>query len=106
MLTRKPDLAEAFTEGNGINDAFVSMTLEKDVLRVFLKAEISQPRFVRLRWIITPSEKRNEPVHVMEESWERGYGTLKWRGIDSGEATPWTFAVSNGTDADPDVVVN
>lgn len=103
MLTRKPDLAEVFIEGNGINDASVAVTLEKDVLRVFLKAVASQPRYVKLRWVFTPSEKRNEPVHVMEEGWERGYGTLKWRGIDPGEATPWVFAVSNGTDTNSDV---
>ena len=112
MLTRKPDqigliMEEDYRYRHGsemtLNDASVTTEIEKDVLRIYLKADCSQPRYVRLRWIFTDAEKRNEPVHVMEECWERSYGTLQWRGIDPGAATAWTFAVSNGTDKDSDV---
>lgn len=111
MLIRLPDQVGIYLENDfryeqgstmRLGDAELTVSREKGVLKVFLKADRSEPKYVKLRWLFCDDEKRMDPVRVMEEAWERGYGTLQWRGIDPGACTPWAFAVSNGTDTDPD----
>lgn len=57
---------------------------------VYLKSEDSAVKFIKLRW------KRTAPsqAKILGDEWERGYGTMEWRGISGGRIMPWYFFVS------------
>ena len=114
MRLRDPDQIEIYLEGNEkggridragwvFKDAEIKFGIGEDMMKVFLKSNVSEPRFIKLRWVFSASEMRQEPVRVMDEAWERGYGRLQWHGIEPENTTPWAFAVSNGSDSAPDV---
>ena len=48
--------------------------------------------YVFLRWNIN----MGEPVRILGDDWERGYGTLEWRGIVKQRVMPWYCIVSYG----------
>ena len=111
MKLRIADRVEMMTEsetsgsrGNEcqMGDARVWQRMDGAGLAVILRAEQTPIRGIRLRWNFTPDEKRDEPVRVLGDEWERGYGTMEWRGIVTERNMPWVCAVSNGTDSDPD----
>lgn len=57
---------------------------------VYLKSEKSAVKFIKLRWKAeAPSQAK-----VLGDEWERGYGTMEWRGISGGRIMPWYFLVS------------
>ncbi|MBQ6466730.1 MAG: hypothetical protein IJJ61_02200 [Clostridia bacterium] len=58
--------------------------------------------FAVLRWNFTEAESRKEPVKILGDDWERGYGTFAWRGIEPERFMPWYIAVSNGSDKNTD----
>ena len=112
MKLRFSDRMEIVTE-NGLGvfeaasaqmgDVSVSQTFGTYGLKVVLTAKETEVKFLRLRWNFTTEEKRTEPVRILGDEWERGYGAMEWRGIVTERNMPWVCAVSNGTDLDPDV---
>ena len=112
MKLRQPDYIGVYAEGMeevfdgresvSLGDAEVQLRLAGDCLRVSARAEKTALRYIRLRWRFTPSERRNEPVRVLGDEWERGYGAMEWRGIVPERCMPWTVVVSKGSDACPD----
>ena len=106
MKLRKPDGITVFTEcGNaegGINEVSVRTEIENGSLAVKVYAETTPLRYIRLRWNFTDDEKRTEPVRVLGDTWERGYGDLEWRGIVPERHMPWVCSVSDGTDSNRD----
>lgn len=112
MKLRFSDRMEIVTEnGLGVfeaaaaqmDDVSVSQTFGEYGLKVVLTAKETGVKFLRLRWNFTAEEKRTEPVRILSDEWERGYGAMEWRGIVTERNMPWVCAVSNGTDLDPDV---
>ena len=108
MKLRLPDKT-SFTSDEGSfdlskhNDVEVSVVInDLGHLRVWLTADESSVRYVKLRWNFVEGEKRGEAVKVYGDAWERGYGDLEWRGIVPERCMPWVCAVSNGSDQDPD----
>ena len=67
-----------------------------DGLHILLKSETQGVRYVQMRWN-TPI---TSDVKVLGDTWERGYGNLHWRAIDSDRHMPWYMAISNGSDSD------
>lgn len=57
---------------------------------VYLKSEKSAVKFIKLRW----RTKAPSQAKVLGDEWERGYGTMEWRGISGGRIMPWYFFVS------------
>lgn len=57
---------------------------------VFLTAEKSAVKWVKLRW----SMELPKHARILGDAWERGYGDLEWRGISGGRILPWYFIVS------------
>ena len=112
MQLRIPDRVKIYTEfGNGemaaaetlsFNDVKVDMALQEDGLNVWLTANESPVRYVRLRWNFKDEEVRGEAVRVLGDEWERNYGNMEWRGIATRRCMPWVCAVSNGSDSCPD----
>lgn len=85
------------------DDGSVSAVRTGRGIMVMLLAGSTPVKHIRLRWNFTADEKRNEPVRVLGDEWERGYGTLEWRGIVTERCMPWVCAASNGSDSNPDV---
>ena len=113
MKLRYPDIVSIYAEGRQIavegqdkaalGDAQVWFEQPAGSLRVLARAEETALKYIALRWIFTDAERRREPVRVLGDEWERGYGRMEWRGIVPERCMPWTVAVSNGSDADRDV---
>jgi len=112
MKLRFSDSLEIITENSSasfaaaygqLDDVRASQTFGRHGLKVELTADQTPVKYVRLRWNFTAGEKRNEPVRILGDAWERGYGDLEWRGIVTERNMPWVCAVSNGSDSNPDV---
>lgn len=57
---------------------------------VYLKSEGSAVKFVKLRWKVdAPRQAR-----ILADEWERGYGTMEWKGVSGSRIMPWYFFVS------------
>lgn len=87
----------------GWNDVSVSQAVSGRGVKVTLSANETAVKYLRLRWNFAADEKRSEPVRVLGDEWERGYGEMEWRGIVTERNMPWVCAVSNGSDSNPDV---
>ena len=83
-------------------DVCVSQSFGEHGLKVTLSADETPVKYIRLRWNFTADERRTEPVRILGDEWERGYGEMEWRGIVAERNMPWVCAVSNGTDSHPD----
>jgi len=112
MKLRFSDTLEIITEKNNqtfttpsgqLEDVCVTQSFGKHGLKVVLAAGETGVKYIRLRWNFTCDEERNEPVRILGDEWERGYGSMEWRGIVTERNMPWVCAVSNGTDSNPDV---
>lgn len=86
-----------------MNDVSLSLEICEKGMKVFLTADDTPVKYIRLRWVFGAYEKRNEPVRILGDEWERGYGTMEWRGIVTERNMPWVCAVSNGSDSQNDV---
>jgi len=84
-------------------DVKLDFDLTDGVLSVSVTADQTPLRWIMLRYNFTSEERRAEPVKVLGDAFERGYGDLAWRGIEAGRVMPWYILVSNGTDSDPDL---
>ena len=118
MKLRNPDLLTLYTANESFaerlpnapgsifvrGDIELSTTLyeQAGTLAVKVRADTTPLTWIRLRWNFTEEERRNEPVRILGDHWERGYGDLVWRGIEPGRMMPWYILVSNGSDACPD----
>ncbi|MBE6937292.1 MAG: hypothetical protein E7460_01890 [Ruminococcaceae bacterium] len=106
MKIRLPDLVSVYTDGGVFQskweDGELFLGLEGDVLSVRVCSGKTGLRYVRLRWTFSKNEKRNEPLRIYGDAWERAGGDLEWRGIVPERCMPWFCLVSNGTDSDPD----
>lgn len=85
------------------DDGSVSAIRSERGIQVSLLGGYTPVKYINLRWNFTAGEKRNEPVRVLGDEWERGYGAMEWRGIVTERNMPWVCAVSNGSDSNPDV---
>ena len=73
-----------------LDDVVVRLEESENGTAVYLKSEDSAVKFIKMRW------KKNAPANckVLGDEWERGYGTMEWRGIVGGRIMPWYFFVS------------
>lgn len=109
MKLRNPDLTTVYVDGailelspEGKADG-VSVTYEAANGGLDVLVACAHPiRYVRARWNFTAEEARKEPVKVLGDAWERGYGDLCWDTVRPERCMPWYIAVSNGSDANPD----
>ncbi len=95
MKLRKPDRINIYTETGSTDGVDVKFNAGK----VTLTADQTPVRYLRFRWNFTECEKRNEPVKILGDEWERAYATMEWRGIVPVRTMPWVCIVSNGSDS-------
>jgi len=86
-----------------LGDAAVRTELSSDTLRLYLKADATPVKFIKLFWRFASNEIRRDGVKVWGDDWERGYGSMEWGPIDPFKRLKWACAVSNGSDANKDV---
>lgn len=114
MKIRFFDTVEVITENNSCffncdrelaawDDGSVSAIRTERGIQVMLLGGYTPIKYIRMRWNFTSDEKRTEPVRILGDAWERGYGDMEWRGIVTERNMPWVCAVSNGSDSNPDV---
>lgn len=95
--TFRTDGAEKVIAGSSV----IGFARESNTLSVSISS--GDPlKFLVLRWNFAADERRNEPVKIFSDEWERGYGHMCWRGIEPERVMPWYIAVSNGTDSNRD----
>lgn len=94
---------ERMVSADCFRDVQVEQRLEENKLTVYLRANTTPVKFLRLRWKFAVDEKRHDTVRVYGDAWERGYGDIGWQGIVPERCMPWVCAVSNGSDIDADV---
>lgn len=63
----------------------------RNALRVSVAAERTGLRFLRLRWAFLPEDMPPRPWRILGDQWERGYGTMGWRGLCPECSMPWYF---------------
>lgn len=80
-----PESAETVWE-----DIAVKIENDGELEKVYLTAQTSAVKYLKLRW----NRKVPEKARVLGDAWERGYGDLEWRGICGGRVLPWYFLVS------------
>ena len=105
MTVRIPDQALVYGEGGKLlplagAGVSLSFQLKDGILVPEVTSQQAPLCYVVLRWDLTAEEQWSEPVKVMGDAWERGYGDLEWRGINPDRCMPWYFMVSNGSDRD------
>lgn len=101
MLLGMPDFITVRTEEKNqlmhldgaqavMDDITVRLENKEKEMAVYLRSETSAVKFIKLRW------KKDAPrsAKVLGDEWERGYGTMEWRGICGGRIMPWYFFVS------------
>lgn len=109
MNIRYPDHVTVYTETDVykqtytgdivIDDINLSLGLENDGLSVKVTADQTPITFIRLRWNFTAEEKRRDAIKILGDSYERGYGDIRWAGIEPERNMPWYMLVSNGSDS-------
>ena len=107
MKLRNPDKTTIFTADSilavsELNDVKVRFECGTDSLKVFLTANGTPMRFVRLFWKFDENEIRKDRVRLFGDCWERTYGELQWGCINPCKRLPWVCAVSNGSDVNRD----
>lgn len=113
MNIRYPDYIAAYGENVSFDakrakllakdDVRIELLLADSALKIFLLADKTPMRYIKLRWNFSENEKRNEDVKVYGDVWERSYGDIEWRGIEPWRTMPWVCAASNGSDLNEDV---
>jgi len=90
-ILRVPDDVKVICQ-NDFNDTDIRFELIKRKLKVYLKAEKSEPRFVCLRW----NDRAKEHIRVLGDKWERSYADLEWSSLNGDKFMPWYFLATNG----------
>ena len=73
-----------------VEDITVKLEDEGEQEKIYLSAQESAIKYLKLRW----NRKAPEKARVLGDAWERGYGDLEWKGICGGRILPWYFLVS------------
>lgn len=101
MKIRVPDSVK-INPDNGENTEFI-FEQEDNRCAVYVRSR-DDMESISFVWFISPEERRSEAVRVLGDAWERSYGELAWEGIEPERVMPWYFAVSSGSDSNPDTV--
>ena len=73
------------------NDVEIELSAAKTRLNVFLSADRTPVRFIKLRWKCAATEG----LRLLGDAWERGYGDLEWRGVVPERVMPWYMLLSD-----------
>ena len=76
-ILRKPDDIRIICDEEN-TDAAVRIIIKDRKLSIWMKAEISRPQFICMRW----NYRVTEPTKIMGDKWERSYGDMEWHSLN------------------------
>lgn len=103
LKVNKPDFIELTTETKtvtakwenddyNLDDINVNLNQDNEHLAIFLTAQTSKVKWIKLRWNNFSWDKN---VRFLGDAWERGYGDMEWKGMNPNRFMPWYFCAKS-----------
>ena len=85
-------LPQYLTEEYNLDDINVNLNQDNEHLAIFLTAQTSKVKWIKLRWNNLSWDKN---VRFLGDAWERGYGDMEWKGMNPNRFMPWYFCAKS-----------
>lgn len=103
LKINRPDFIELTTETKtvtakwenddyNLDDINVKLNQDNEHLAIFLTAQTSKVKWMKLRWNNLSWDKN---VRFLGDAWERGYGDMEWKGMNPNRFMPWYFCAKS-----------
>lgn len=103
LKVNRPDFIELTTETKtvtakwenddyNLDDINVNLNQDNEHLAIFLTAQTSKVKWIKLRWNNLSGDKN---VRFLGDAWERGYGDMEWKGMNPNRFMPWYFCAKS-----------
>lgn len=103
LKVNRPDFIELTTETKtvtakwenddyNLDDINVKLNQDNEHLAIFLTAQASKVKWIKLRWNNLSWDKN---VRFLGDAWERGYGDMEWKGMNPNRFMPWYFCAKS-----------
>lgn len=103
LKLNRPDFIELTTETKtvtakwenddyNLDDINVNLNQDNEHLAIFLTAQTSKVKWIKLRWNNLSWDKN---VRFLGDAWERGYGDMEWKGMNPNRFMPWYFCAKS-----------
>lgn len=103
LKVNRPDFIELTTETKtvtakwenddyNLDDINVKLNQDNEHLAIFLTAQTSKVKWIKLRWNNLNWDKN---VRFLGDAWERGYGDMEWKGMNPNRFMPWYFCAKS-----------
>ena len=103
LKINRPDFIELTTETKtvtakwenddyNLDDINVKLNQDNEHLAIFLTAQTSKVKWIKLRWNNLSWDKN---VRFLGDAWERGYGDMEWKGMNQNRFMPWYFCAKS-----------
>lgn len=103
LKVNRPDFIELTTETKtvttkwenddyNLDDINVKLNQDNEHLAIFLTAQTSKVKWIKLRWNNLSWDKN---VRFLGDAWERGYGDIEWKGMNPNRFMPWYFCAKS-----------
>lgn len=103
LKVNRPDFIELTTETKtvtakwenddyNLDDINVKLNQDNEYLAIFLTAQTSKVKWIKLRWNNLRWDKN---VRFLGDAWERGYGDMEWKGMNPNRFMPWYFCAKS-----------
>lgn len=103
LKVNRPDFIELTTETKtvtakwenddyNLDDINVKLNQDNEHLAIFLTAQTSKVKWIKLRWNNLRWDKN---VRFLGDAWERGYGDMEWKGMNPNRFMPWYFCAKS-----------
>lgn len=103
LKINRPDFMELTTETKtvtakwenddyNLDDINVKLNQDNEHLAIFLTAQTSKVKWIKLRWNNLSWDKN---VRFLGDAWERGYGDMEWKGMNPNRFMPWYFCAKS-----------
>lgn len=103
LKINRPDFIELTTETKtvtskwknddyNLDDINVKLNQDNEHLAIFLTAQTSKVKWIKLRWNNLSWDKS---VRFLGDAWERGYGDMEWKAMNPNRFMPWYFCAKS-----------
>lgn len=103
LKVNRPDFIELTTETKtvtakwenddyNLDDINVKLNQDNEHLDIFLTAQTSKVKWIKLRWNNLSWDKS---VRFLGDAWERGYGDMEWKAMNPNRFMPWYFCAKS-----------
>lgn len=75
-----------------LDDINVKLNQDNEHLAIFLTAQTSKVKWIKLRWNNLSWDKN---VRFLGDAWERGYGDMEWKSMNPNRFMPWYFCAKS-----------